>query len=117
MFVIEQGIEESEEWDAFDADASHAVAWLGERVVGTGRLLPDGKIGRMAVLQPFRGSGVGTAIFNTLLEQAHEKGFATIRLSAQHSVIGFYRRWGFAPVGDPHDEVGIVHQWMELKLP
>ena len=55
VFVAEQGVPLALEWDKFDAVSRHVIARdsSGE-VIGTGRLLPDGHIGRMAVL-----AGVG----------------------------------------------------------
>lgn len=116
VFVQEQGIDESEEWDEADATAVHAIAWLNGQAVGTGRLLVDGKIGRMAVQKNLRGKGVGAAILNTLVELARQQGFKKVSLSAQQPAIDFYKRWGFVPVGQAHEEVGIAHQWMCLEL-
>ena len=116
VFVVEQRIDESEEWDEHDAVSTHAIAWLDGVVVGTGRLLPDGKIGRMAVLPMYRGLGAGAQIFDALLAEAIKQGHTEIKLSAQQSVIEFYKKWGFACVGPPHDEVGIAHQWMSLQV-
>ncbi|HEX5486134.1 MULTISPECIES: GNAT family N-acetyltransferase [Limnobacter] len=116
VFVQEQGIDESEEWDEADATAVHAIAWLNDQAVGTGRLLVDGKIGRMAVHKNYRGKGVGAAILNTLIELARQQGHDRVTLSAQAAAIGFYEHWGFVPVGPAHEEVGIAHQWMCLEL-
>ena len=60
VFVLEQSVPESLERDAFDETSLHAVAYdeLGTPV-GTGRLLADGHIGRMAVRRIARGQGVG----------------------------------------------------------
>lgn len=112
----EQGIDESEEWDEADATAVHAIAWLNDQAVGTGRLLVDGKIGRMAVHKNYRGKGVGAAILNTLIELARQQGHDRVTLSAQAAAIGFYEHWGFVPFGPAHEEVGIAHQWMCLEL-
>jgi len=116
VFVEEQGIDESEEWDEHDSGSTHAVAWLGEHPVGTARLLPEGKIGRMAVLPEFRSQGIGNAMLLALLAVAKEKNLSQVRLSAQQQAIGFYSRHGFVPLGEPHVEVEIPHQWMVLNL-
>lgn len=114
VFVIEQGIPRELEWDAADADCVHAVALdAAGRAVGTGRLLPDGHIGRMAVLREARGQGVGGALLARLLEAARRRGDARVVLSAQRSAEAFYRRHGFEPVGEPYDEVGIAHVRMQ----
>ena len=116
VFIEEQGIDESEEWDEHDANSIHAVAWYGEQAVGTARLLPDGKLGRMAVLPKFRNQGIGRAMLLALLALARQKTMQLVRLSAQEHALKFYVRHGFVPVGEPHVEVGIPHQWMELRL-
>jgi len=121
VFVDEQGIPESEEWDAADATALHAVAInaLGQ-AVGTGRLLAAepgvGKIGRMAVHRALRGTGVGACVLAALIEAARTRGDHTLRLSAQRTAMGFYQRQGWQCVGEPYDEVGIPHQTMERRL-
>jgi predicted GNAT family N-acyltransferase len=116
VFVEEQGIDESDEWDEYDPVSVHAVAWLNQTHVGTARLLPDGKIGRMAVLPEFRSQGIGSAMLLALLAVAKEKNLLQVRLSAQQQAVEFYSRHGFASFGEPHIEVGIVHQWMVLNL-
>ena len=116
VFIEEQGIDESEEWDEHDANSIHAVAWYGEQAVGTARLLPDGKLGRMAVIAKFRNQGIGRAMLLALLALARQKTMQLVRLSAQEHALKFYVRHGFVPVGEPHVEVGIPHQWMELRL-
>ncbi len=121
VFVQEQGIPVQEEWDADDATALHAVAYnrLGQPVA-TGRLLQPrpgvAKVGRIAVHEVLRGSGVGQALMRALLEAARQRGDAECVLSAQRSAENFYARMGFEPVGEPYDEVGIAHIGMRLAL-
>ena len=60
VFVVEQGVPADIELDAFDALSRHAVGLnAGGEVIATGRLLPDGHIGRMAVDGRWRGCGIG----------------------------------------------------------
>lgn len=116
VFIEEQGIDESEEWDQHDSNSIHVVAWFGDQAVGTARLLPEGKIGRMAVLPEFRSRGIGSAMLLALLAVARERKMPVVCLSAQQQAIEFYSRHGFVPQGEPHSEVGIPHQWMALNL-
>jgi len=117
VFVIEQGVPAELELDANDAAALHAVARAADgRAVGTGRLLPDGHIGRMAVLPDWRGRGVGSAILATLVAAARARGDAVLRLSAQTHALGFYRRHGFTEEGPEYLEAGIAHRRMRLRL-
>jgi len=117
VFVEEQGIPESEEWDDVDPVARHVLALTRNRdAVGTGRLEPTGKIGRVAVLPQYRGSGVGSLIMGHLVNQATESGFTSVYLHAQAAAAGFYERLGFRAVGPVFDEVGIPHVRMSLGI-
>ena len=63
VFVIEQNVPLELEWDEGDDVSTHAIAYDEQgQAVATGRLLPDGHIGRMAVIKPLRGRGLGREI-------------------------------------------------------
>jgi predicted GNAT family N-acyltransferase len=114
VFVGEQGIAPEMERDEEDGAALHAVAYNGlGQAIATGRLVNHGshagKIGRMAVHRAVRGSGVGQQILEALVNAARQGGDTGVVLYAQRSAEGFYRRQGFAPRGEPFDEVGIAH--------
>lgn len=117
VFVEEQRVPIEMEMDELDPRCVHALAYTraGE-AVGTGRLLPDGHIGRMAVLKAWRGRGAGGAILQRLIEAARSRGDREIVLSAQAHAIGFYRRHGFAVEGEVYQEAGIPHQAMRRVL-
>lgn len=118
VFIEEQGVPEQEEWDAADACACHVLA-LDRRSaapVGTGRLEPTGKIGRVAVLAPHRGAGIGAAIVRRLVNHATELGYEAVYLHAQTTAAGFYRRLGFQAEGPVFEEVGIPHVRMRLGI-
>jgi predicted GNAT family N-acyltransferase len=88
----------------------HAVAVDGHgQALGTGRLLPDGHIGRMAVRKPARGMGIGSAILEALMAQAKNRGDNAVLLSAQIHAENFYQRHGFAREGEQFMEAGIPH--------
>jgi predicted GNAT family N-acyltransferase len=116
VFVEEQRVPPEIEVDDMDAACLHALAWLDGNAVGTGRLLPDGHIGRMAVLAESRALGVGGAILERLVEEARRKGMREVVLSAQTHAIGFYRRHGFAEEGEVYEDAGIAHQAMRRVL-
>jgi len=117
VFVQEQGIAPELELDERDATAVHAVALdRSGAPVGTGRLLPDAHIGRMAVLRAVRGQGVGAALLQALVTVARARGMPELRLHAQSSALGFYQRLGFAAVGDEYVEAGIAHRTMVRSL-
>lgn len=117
VFVVEQRVPLELEWDGFDEASQHALAEDGEgRPVGTGRLLPDGHVGRMAVLPGWRGAGVGTALLLHLIEAARTAGQREVVLHAQTQAQTFYERHGFAPEGEVFFEAGIPHRVMRMRL-
>lgn len=117
VFIIEQNVPEELEWDQADERAYHVLATTEEGTpIGTGRLKPDGHIGRMAVLRNWRGRGVGSAILRSLLALAGKEGCSIVYLHAQKQAMPFYERHGFSAYGDEFDEAGIRHRMMSLKL-
>ena len=116
VFVAEQGVPPGIELDDLDERCTHALAFDDGKPVGTGRLLPDGHIGRMAVLRNWRGRGIGSLILRELVETARQRGVREIALSAQVHALAFYRAHGFATEGDIYQEAGIAHQAMRRKL-
>ena len=116
VFVREQRVPAQIELDEHDAVSVHAVAFEGARAIGTGRLLPDGHIGRMAILKDWRRRGIGAAILEALVDAARRRGDREIALFAQAHAVAFYRAHGFEPVGDVYEEAGIPHQAMVRTL-
>lgn len=113
VFVVEQGVPIELEWDEGDEVSIHAVAYDAEGLpVATGRLLPDGHIGRMAVRKSARGLGIGSMVLNALLAEARRLGYGQLMLHAQTHAIDFYRKHGFVEEGDEFMEAGIAHRLM-----
>ncbi|MCX7172505.1 MAG: GNAT family N-acetyltransferase [Proteobacteria bacterium] len=118
VFVHEQGVPREMEWDEFDPVSRHALALDAEgHAIGTGRLLPDGHIGRMAVLPEWRAKGVGAALLRYLMEAARSSGMNRLALNAQTHAAPFYARFGFTPAGTEFIEAGIRHITMTQNLP
>jgi predicted GNAT family N-acyltransferase len=117
VFVEEQGVAEEIEWDGQDSKCVHVLAYHHDTPVGTGRLMPTGKIGRMAVLKTARGTGIGGLLLRKLVEIGQHAGFLCLYLHAQAHAAGFYQRSGFQVKGDIYQEAGIEHITMELELP
>lgn len=117
VFVQEQQVPAEMELDEFDAASLHALARgpAGE-AIGTGRLLPDGHIGRMAVLPSWRGKGIGRALLESLMDEARQRGMARLALHAQTAATGFYERFGFVAEGGVFIEAGIPHVTMRRNL-
>jgi predicted GNAT family N-acyltransferase len=116
VFVDEQRVPAEIELDEHDAHCVHALAYSDGMAIGTGRLLPDGHIGRMAVLKTWRGRGVGKALLRALVDAARKRGDKQVLLSAQAHALGFYRAEGFEPQGPAYEEAGVPHQAMRRSL-
>jgi predicted GNAT family N-acyltransferase len=117
VFIEEQSIPEDMEWDEFDAVCPHAIAEDATgTAIGCGRLLADGRIGRLAVLREWRGAGVGTALLLHLMDLARSRGHARAILSAQTRALPFYVRHGFVAEGQEYLDAGIPHRTMTRAL-
>ncbi|WP_039787903.1 GNAT family N-acetyltransferase [Herbaspirillum huttiense] len=117
VFVDEQKVPAEIELDEMDPHCVHAVAYDDAgQPLATGRLLPDGHIGRMAVRKAGRGKGVGGAVLQALMQAARQRGDAEVILNAQVHAEGFYQRHGFAREGEQFMEAGIPHITMRARL-
>jgi len=117
VFVGEQQVPPELEIDGRDGECVHVLAESGEgEAIGTGRLMPDGRIGRMAVLREWRGSGVGAAMLRALMAEAKRRGFREAYLHSQSHARDFYARLGFTAEGEEYLEAGIPHIAMRAAL-
>lgn len=115
VFVLEQGVDKNIEWDGRDHLCQHVIAYsTASEPVGTGRILPSGHIGRIAVLPSWRGKGVGSAILESLISIARNTDADKVYLNSQVRAINFYRRYDFIAEGPVFMEAGIPHQRMNL---
>jgi predicted GNAT family N-acyltransferase len=117
VFIEEQGVPAALEWDGLDESCYHVlVTAAGNRPVGTGRMKPDGHIGRMAVLKDCRGQGVGSAILTALLDIARQQQCAGVYLHAQVAAMPFYEKHGFTVYSEQFMDAGIPHRSMVKRL-
>ena len=116
VFIEEQNGPQDEEWDGLDPECQHFLAMLDGQPVGTARLLPDGHIGRVAVLAEARGSGIGELLMQAAIEAARHANHTQVALSAQVHALAFYERLGFVAHGDEFLDAGIPHREMTLSL-
>jgi predicted GNAT family N-acyltransferase len=116
VFIKEQHVPVALEWDGMDEAAQHLLALsdAGEPI-GCARLAGDGSIGRMAVLKPWRGLGVGRALLRKAVSLYQQQGVERITLSAQMHAIPFYERFGFKGCSEPYLDADILHIDMRLK--
>ena len=117
IFVGEQNVPPGIELDEMDEKSLHALAFDDAgQAIGTGRLLPDGRIGRMAVVKEWRRRGVGADLLDALVAEARRRGLREVKLSAQLQAAEFYRAHGFVAEGKVYEEAGILHQAMRRSL-
>lgn len=116
VFIDEQRVPQEEEWDGRDAECVHFLAMLNGKPIGTARLLPDGHIGRVAVLSSARGTGIGYQLMEATIDAARAAGHTRAALSAQLHALAFYERLGFVAHGDVFMDAGIPHREMVLAL-
>jgi predicted GNAT family N-acyltransferase len=116
VFVCEQQVPTWFETDHLDPLCRHVLAYWNDWVVGTGRLTPEGRIGRVAVAQPLRHRGVGRQVMAALLEEAKHQNHAHVVLAAQCHAIPFYEKLGFYCQGTSYEHVGIEHINMRKQI-
>ena len=130
VFVVEQGVAQEIEYDAYDAVATHVLAVREDGLpLGTGRLLYGeaaaaktdgdltvGSLGRLAVTKEARGLGVGVALVRAIEDAARARGLAAVDLHAQTHALGFYERLGYEAYGPEFPDAGIPHRAMRRAL-
>ena len=118
VFVVGQNVPEEYEVDGADESCTHFLAsdTLGNPI-GTSRVLADGHIGRVAVLTPWRGKGVGRALMLASIQRVVELGLPLALLDSQLTAVEFYQKLGFECYGEEFMECGIPHVAMRKHLP
>ncbi len=117
VFIDEQSVPKSEEWDGLDPHCEHVLARDEHgNPIGCGRLSPDGRIGRMAVLATWRGHAVGKALLAYLVNRARQQNWCAVVLGSQTHAMDFYTHAGFIAYGDTYIDAGIPHRMMRLIL-
>ncbi len=122
VFVIEQEVDPSEEYDEFESSSTHFLAKVNGQPAGTARwrFTEKGvKLERFAVLKPMRSKGVGLALVKAVVEDiaAHsESKGKKLYMHAQLDAMPLYAKFGFQKVGEMFEECNIQHFKMELYL-
>ena len=117
VFIVEQHVPAWVEWDEHDATAIHLLAFdENQQPIACARILDIGRVGRMGVLRPWRGLGVGRALLEKAISILKAKGFKHVRLSAQTHALQFYQRAGFKAVSEAYIDVNIWHVDMQLNI-
>lgn len=121
VFIEGQDVAVDLEMDGKDEAARHVVAYVDDQPVGTARLRsPDpgvAKVERVAVLDAYRGMGIGVALMDAIETLAREERLDRAVLHAQTRVEGFYEKQGYERVSDEiFEDAGIPHVEMSKSL-
>ena len=92
------------------------MAYVDALPIGTGRILNDGHIGRVAVLKKYRGLGIGNSVMQELINWAQQNKLEKLWLSSQWHAHSFYLDLDFVCEGDIYEEAGINHIKMYRTL-
>jgi len=117
VFIEEQNVEESDEFDEYEDISKHYLIFEGDKAVGTARwrhIADKIKLERFAVLKEYRGQKVGDQILEAVLEEVLILK-KPIYLHAQLKAIPFYERRGFKKVGEMFSECEIDHYKMVIE--
>lgn len=117
VFVQEQGVLPTAEYDQQETTATHFLALADGVPVGTARYRKTDKgvkLERFAVLKEYRNQQVGSHLLRIILEDLEASlPHQIVYLHAQLGAVPFYRRHGFVKVGELFQECAIDHYQME----
>ncbi|MAS25593.1 MAG: hypothetical protein CMI03_05290 [Oceanospirillaceae bacterium] len=117
VFIDEQKVPEDLEWDAEDINAVHFIAHYNGHPLGCARLLPNGQVGRMAVIPEVRYKGVGSALLKAAEDHYRKESHGSLlKANAQTHAWQFYHRHGFIPEPAFNMDAGIPHVRMIKHL-
>jgi Predicted acyltransferase len=112
VFMLEQMVDPMIEMDQEDDSAIHLIALVENQVVGTCRLVIHDtyvKIGRLAVLAPYRKKGIASALLSKIEYLDEIKDIGLLVLNAQVSALPLYIKTGYQAEGDHFYEANIEH--------
>lgn len=110
VFVAEQGCPADLEHE-HDECSVHFLAAVDDIPAGAARWRKTDqgyKLERFAVLQPFRGRGVASALIRAVLADLPEDS-NPVYLNAQVDAVPVYEKHGFVKTGPQFEEAGILH--------
>lgn len=117
VFVIEQNVDEEEEYDEFEQSSVHFLVKADGIAAGTARwrFTEKGiKLERFAILEAYRSRGLGSAIVQAVLADLPSDK-KLVYLHAQLPAIPLYSKYGFKITGPQFTEAGIEHLKMVLN--
>ncbi len=115
VFIVEQAIDWTEEFDDWDYDSTLFVLYDADKPVGAARLYKH-KVGRVAVLKSHRHKKLGSKLMSAVEAQAKEHGIKTLELGAQLYIIPFYESLGYQAYGEVFLDAEIEHRMMKKDI-
>lgn len=112
VFVLERDIAIQDEFDSEDHDeAVYVVLYDNDKPVATGRFIQmdEGTVrpGRIAVLNDYRGKGLGERVVKELEAYARTRGCKTSEIHGEMSAAPFYEKLGYTREGETYLEDGV----------
>ncbi|TQV84439.1 GNAT family N-acetyltransferase [Aliikangiella coralliicola] len=117
VFVIEQRFEKEILCDNRDDNSYHILVTNNNKEpIACGRLCPNGRIGRIAVLMNYRGKGIGTMVLAKLIKIAEKSSIPSLSLNVETDLSPFYDQQKFYADGPVYMKQGVPHQRMTKRL-
>lgn len=122
VFIVEQQVDEVEEFDQYEDKSSHFVALDSENnPIGASRWRRTSKgikLERFAVKKTYRGQGIGSSLVQATLADISENADNNtyIYMHAQLEAMPLYEKFGFSKKGEMFEECNIQHYLMYKYL-
>ncbi|MGI6008198.1 MAG: GNAT family N-acetyltransferase [Ruminococcus sp.] len=119
VFVKEQGFQK--EFDETDRHARHMVLYDHGVPAAVCRFYKSERageyiVGRIAVVQSYRGRKLGALILKKAEEEIKKEGGKSVALHAQERAAVFYEKQGYLRYGEPDFDEDCPHIWMRKEL-
>lgn len=114
------GLRFSDEELQRERDHYHLVCQVGGQIIGCLVLVPTSRgelrMRQVAVVPELQRQGIGRALTEFAEGFARKRGFTTVTLHARDYAVGFYDKLGYQRLGEPFEEISLVHWKMQKQL-
>ncbi|WP_448211549.1 GNAT family N-acetyltransferase [Colwellia sp. MEBiC06753] len=118
VFICEHRIPKRIEFDRKDNQAIHMLVCddNSQEPVATGRILPSGEIGRIAVIQEHRKQQLDKLVLKGLLRIAKDLELNEVFIYSPLEAVDYFANNQFHPVGSVFMEAGLPKQQMACSI-
>jgi len=118
VFILEQHITQLQQLsDQHDQTCHHLlVRNYQSQVLAIGRITKQGRIGKIAVLLPYRGVGIGSKILKALVAIGKRHQLGGVSVNAELGGRHFFNLHKFSIAGPVFMKQGVPHQMLARKL-